>query len=66
MPVINMNEAVDRGKKIYQSINIVREIFPDLSNLQIMLEIRRARNNVDQAILTISDNIQRGAYAGLD
>ena len=61
-----MNEAVDRGKLCYQSNYIVREIFPDLSNLQIMLEIRRARNNVDQAILTISDNIQRGAYAGLD
>jgi len=52
-----MNEAVDRGKQRFQSISIVREIFPDLSNLQIMLEIRRARNNVDQAILTISDNI---------
>lgn len=57
MPVINMNEAVDRGKDFFQSFLIVREIFPDLSNLQIMLEIRRARNNVDQAILTISDNI---------
>ncbi len=45
---------------------IVREIFPGLSNVQIMLEIRRARNNVDQAILNISENLQRGAYEGMN
>eukprot|EP00347_Sterkiella_histriomuscorum_P023911 403332960 len=55
-PVIPLNQAIDR----------IREIFPFLSQQQIVTEIRNAGGHIDQAILNITENIQRGMYPGVN
>jgi len=47
-------------------MSIVREIFPFLTAEQITLELRRVNGNIDNAILSITENVQRGVYQGID